>query len=208
MGLNPGVCSHLATSSWSENRIKSHGNQKGLFCRAVVISQNCCTLANTVKSLASAHGRSQLKPPPKKIGGGPLHGEPVNYLLASAHPWLRQSHNLLVCTAVSPWWLFAVPSLLYKTRNGAYTSHHHFITFWKSCQSSSSTAPFEDFMSTSLAKSSPQFGRHPTHMIALQSPYGRVHALIVVKAWVGEIPRAPYVSTETIAHGTMSCDCG
>ena len=32
--------------------------------------------------------------------------------------------------------------------------------------------------------------------------------LSVVKAWVGEIPSAPYVSTETIAHGTMSCDCG
>ena len=26
-------------------------------------------------------------------------------------------------------WLFAVPRLLYKTRNGAYTSHHHFTTF-------------------------------------------------------------------------------
>ena len=32
--------------------------------------------------------------------------------------------------------------------------------------------------------------------------------LSVVKAWVSEIPRVPYVSTETIAHGTMSCDCG
>ena len=32
--------------------------------------------------------------------------------------------------------------------------------------------------------------------------------LSVVKAWVGEILRTPYVSTETIAHGTMSCDCG
>ena len=32
--------------------------------------------------------------------------------------------------------------------------------------------------------------------------------LSVVKAWVGEIPRAPYVSTEMIAHGTMSCDGG
>ena len=29
----------------------------------------------------------------------------------------------------SLWWLFAVPRLLYKTRNGAYTSHHHFTTF-------------------------------------------------------------------------------
>ena len=27
--------------------------------------------------------------------------------------------------------------------------------------------------------------------------------LSVVKAWVGEMPRAPYVSTETIAHGTI-----
>ena len=33
-------------------------------------------------------------------------------------------------------------------------------------------------------------------------------AFSVVKAWVGEIPRAPYVSTETIAYGTNSCDCG
>ena len=32
--------------------------------------------------------------------------------------------------------------------------------------------------------------------------------LSVVKAWVGKIPHAPYISTETIAHGTMSCDCG
>ena len=32
--------------------------------------------------------------------------------------------------------------------------------------------------------------------------------LSVVKAWVGEILRAPYISTEMIAHGTMSCDCG
>ena len=31
--------------------------------------------------------------------------------------------------------------------------------------------------------------------------------LSAVKASVGKIPRAPYVSTETIAHGTMSCDC-
>ena len=30
----------------------------------------------------------------------------------------------------------------------------------------------------------------------------------VVKAWVGEMPRTPYISTETIAHGMMSCDCG
>jgi len=33
------------------------------------------------------------------------------------------------------------------------------------------------------------------------------------KAWqqslqVGEIPRALYISTEMIAHGTMSCDSG
>ena len=35
-----------------------------------------------------------------------------------------------------------------------------------------------------------------------------VKNLSVVKAWVGEIPRAPYVSTETIAYDTMSCDCG
>ena len=32
--------------------------------------------------------------------------------------------------------------------------------------------------------------------------------LSVVKAWVGEISRASYVSTEMIAHGTMSCDHG
>ena len=32
--------------------------------------------------------------------------------------------------------------------------------------------------------------------------------LSVVKAWVGEMTRAPSVSTETIAHSTMSCDCG
>jgi len=32
--------------------------------------------------------------------------------------------------------------------------------------------------------------------------------LSVVKAWVGEIPCAPYMSMETTAHGTMSCDCG
>ena len=31
-----------------------------------------------------------------------------------------------------------------------------------------------------------------------------VELLSVVKAWVGEIPHAPYVSTETIAHGTIS----
>ena len=94
--------------------------------------------------------------------------ECLNELLASTHPrlpnLLRQSRDLL----------------LYKTRNGAYTSHHHFTTF-ENCQSSSSTAPFKDFMSTSLcgrqksAKSSPQFGRHQTRMTALQSPYGRVH---------------------------------
>ena len=34
------------------------------------------------------------------------------------------------------------------------------------------------------------------------------HVLSVVKAWVGKIPRVPYVSMEMIAHGTMSCDCG
>ena len=34
-------------------------------------------------------------------------------------------------------------------------------------------------------------------------------SLRVVKGvWVGEIPRASYVSTETIAHDTNSCDCG
>ena len=30
----------------------------------------------------------------------------------------------------------------------------------------------------------------------------------VVKAWVGKILCAPYVSTEMIAQGMMSCDCG
>ena len=38
--------------------------------------------------------------------------------------------------------------------------------------------------------------------------YRGTYSLSAVKAWVGEIPRAPYVSKETIAHGTMSCDCG
>ena len=35
------------------------------------------------------------------------------------------------CTSVidSLSWLFAVPRLLFKTRNGMYTSHHHFTTF-------------------------------------------------------------------------------
>ena len=37
-----------------------------------------------------------------------------------------------------------------------------------------------------------------------------LHAQIlsVLKAWVSEMPRAPSVSTETVAHGTISCDCG
>ena len=38
--------------------------------------------------------------------------------------------------------------------------------------------------------------------------YRGTYSLSVVKAWVGEIPRAPHVSKEMIAHGTMSCDCG
>ena len=29
------------------------------------------------------------------------------------------------------------------------------------------------------------------------------YSLSIVKAWVGEIPRAPYVSTEMIAHGMI-----
>ena len=73
----------------------------------------------TVKSRASAHRRSQLKP--KKSGVGPYTKnllECLNYLLASAHPRLP---NLLR--------RLPVPRLLYKTRNGAYTSHHHFTTF-------------------------------------------------------------------------------
>ena len=58
-----------------------------------------------------------------------------------------------------------------------------------------------------------------THTIALKklnsvncsfqfSQYGYSTALSIVKAWVGEMPRAPSVYTETVAHGTMSCDCG
>ena len=46
----------------------------------------------TVKSQASAHGRSQLKP--QKIGVGPYTEnllECLNYLLASAHPRLVRS---------------------------------------------------------------------------------------------------------------------
>ena len=35
-----------------------------------------------------------------------------------------------------------------------------------------------------------------------------LQTLSVVKAGVGKIPRVPYVSTETIAHGTLSCDLG
>ena len=75
--------------------------------------------STTVKSQSSAHGRSQLKPK-KKSGLCPYTEnllECLNELLASAHPrlpnLLRQSRDLL----------------LYKTRNGAYTSHHHFTTF-------------------------------------------------------------------------------
>ena len=51
---------------------------------------------NTVKSRASAHGRSQLKP--KKSGVGPYMEnllERLNYLLACAHPRLP---NLLRCS--------------------------------------------------------------------------------------------------------------
>ena len=61
-------------------------------------------IQNTVKSRASVHGCSQLKP--KKLGVGPYTEnmlERLNYLLASAHPRLpnilRRSHNLQVCTA-------------------------------------------------------------------------------------------------------------
>ena len=62
---------------------------------------------STVLSRASAHGRSQLKP--EKSGVGPYTEnllERWNYLQACAHPRL--------------------PNL---TRNGTYTSHHHFKAF-------------------------------------------------------------------------------
>ena len=55
----------------------------------------------TVKSRASAHGHSQLKPPKSRVGPYTENLlKRLNYLLASAHPQLlRRSHNLQVCTA-------------------------------------------------------------------------------------------------------------
>ena len=45
-------------------------------------------------------------------------------------------------------------------------------------------------------------------IIYMQNVLEEACKLSVVKDWVSKIPRTPYISTETIAHSTISCDCG